>query len=293
MHRVAPTSSKPFVVIFTGVVAVLLVVVSGCGGDSSTGDSSGESSGDTFVVGTDPAYGVPFVDESGSEWTGYNPEVWKAIAARIGKSVEFEAVKDDSLVASLKAKRIDVADGGYTENPEHREQMELVDLFVTVGTLVVPPGNPDGFASYTDLCGYKLVYLTGALGFEEQIEKANEECPAGEAIDVLQVGSDAALTTLKSGQADVYLTDNLTAAGIEENNEFEAVSASDAEPFIASSGVRKTEAGLATELAEGFQELIESGEIEKFAAKWKVPLTAVPDEATVNDKPIASASAEG
>src|SRR4051812_47904076 len=86
-------------------LAALALVLAGCGGSDDGGGSGG-----TLKAGTEGTY-APFTfhdPKAGNKLTGYDVDVLEAVAAKLGKKVEWSEVTFDSIFAGLESKRYDV-----------------------------------------------------------------------------------------------------------------------------------------------------------------------------------------
>src|SRR3954453_3092721 len=91
------------------MAALAMAALAACGGGSSTGTSSGGSSssggsGQTLKVGTEGTY-KPFTfhDPKTNQLTGYDVEVVTAVAAKLGRPVQFSESTFDAIFAGLDA----------------------------------------------------------------------------------------------------------------------------------------------------------------------------------------------
>lgn len=94
---------------------------------------------------------------------GFEPDLWNAIAAKLGVKVEAESIAFDGLIPGVQSKRYDMAMECLTDNEERQQQIDFVDMFYsTIGTLV-PKDNPHGVSDDPlSLCGLKLATVTGS-----------------------------------------------------------------------------------------------------------------------------------
>ena len=102
---------------------IAAVVLAACGGEGSNSASSapaqsGAASGSlierinnkgTITVGTEGTYAPFTYHDKDGKLTGYDVEVTRAVADKLGVKVEFKETQWDSMMAGLKAGRFDVA----------------------------------------------------------------------------------------------------------------------------------------------------------------------------------------
>ena len=115
MKRIAP---------LLATAAALALSLSACG---SSGDNTTSTEGKdalqqikesgVLTVGTEGTY-RPFSYNEGSELTGYDVEVIKAVGEKMGVEVKFQQTQWDAIFAGLDAGRFDVIANQVAVNPE-------------------------------------------------------------------------------------------------------------------------------------------------------------------------------
>ncbi len=221
-----PTSTK---VVFGA--AVVALALSACGGGSSTSGGSESASAMPSVsadqalaakvpaeikssgklsIGTDASYAPSeFIGEDGSTIEGFDIDLGKAIAAKLGLVGEFENSGFDSLIVGVQNGKYDSAMSSFTINPERLKQVNMVSYFDAGTAWAVATGNPSGIA-IDNACG-KTVAVQKATVQVDDIEAKNTACTeAGSpAINIQQYNLQSdATTAVVSGKADAMLADS-------------------------------------------------------------------------------------
>jgi cystine transport system substrate-binding protein len=113
-----------------GLIAAAGLALAGCGSASTTPAGSAPAGGadnslsdvknaGVLKVGTEGTYSpFSFHDPKTNALTGYDVEVAKAVAAKLGVKVEYVETPWDSIFAGLGADRFDVVVNQVTKNPE-------------------------------------------------------------------------------------------------------------------------------------------------------------------------------
>lgn len=169
-------------------------------------NNSAKSSNDiiengVLTVGTEGTY-APFTfhDESG-ELTGYDVEVIKEVAKRLGVEVKFEETQWDSMFAGLNAERFDLIANQVGITEERLESYEFSDPYTYSAAVVVVPTDNEDITSFKDIKGKKsaqsLTSNFGAIAEEFGAEVVGVE------------GLAQAIEQLKHGRADVTVNDKL------------------------------------------------------------------------------------
>ena len=106
-----------------------------CG--SKDGDSGGPLDAGVLRVGTEGVY-APFSyhDATTGQLTGYDVDVARAVADKLGVKVEFVETPWDSIFAALEANRFDVVANEVTINDERKAKYELSEPY-SVGEGVI------------------------------------------------------------------------------------------------------------------------------------------------------------
>ena len=113
------------------MVAMLLtaMVFTGCGGGGNTpqGNTDGAKK---IVVGLDDEYPPMGFKNDKNEIIGFDVDLAKEAAKKLGREVEFKAIDWNSKEAELKSGRIDVLWNGLDITPERQENMLFSDPYM-------------------------------------------------------------------------------------------------------------------------------------------------------------------
>ncbi len=149
---------KFFATAVTAVIAIALTLT-GCSAASSSSGSAADTSlsavqkAGVITIGTEGTY-RPFsfhTDGSGA-LTGYDVEVARAVAKKLGVNAKFEETQFDAIFAGLKAHRFDMIANQISITPERSAAYEFSTPYtVSKGVIVVKSDNTtiDSFASLT------------------------------------------------------------------------------------------------------------------------------------------------
>ena len=106
----------------------------------------------TVTVGTEGTY-APFTyhDEAG-KLTGYDVEVTRAVAAKLGFTVDFKETQWDAMLAGLKAERFDmVANQVSLTTPERQATFDKSANYSYSGPMALNRAGEKTFASVADI----------------------------------------------------------------------------------------------------------------------------------------------
>jgi polar amino acid transport system substrate-binding protein len=141
---------------------------------------------------------------------GFNPDMARLIAAKLGLKLQINNVKFDTIITGLQADRYDFTATTMGATKDRLKVLDMVD-YVNSGTGVsVPYGNPQKLGTHT-LCGHRVAVTSGStaeLQWLPQLSK--EDCtgkgkPAIKAVTLPSVND--ALTQLVSKRIDAVMYD--------------------------------------------------------------------------------------
>ena len=195
--------------------SIAAVVLAACGGESGNSASSApaqsaNASGSlierinnkgTITVGTEGTYAPFTYHDKDGKLTGYDVEVTRAVADKLGVKVEFKETQWDSMMAGLKAGRFDVVANqvGLT-SPERQATFDKSEPYSWSGAVLVTRKDSN-IKSIDDIKGVKTAQsLTSNYG---------EKAKAAGAELVPVDGLAQSLTLIEQKRADATLNDEL------------------------------------------------------------------------------------
>ena len=119
----------------------------------------GAAQAEDLVVATDTAF-VPFEFKDGDHYTGFDIDMWDAIAKEIGVTYELRPMDFAGIIPALQTGQVDVALAGITIKPERQEVIDFSDGYYDSGLLLMVPTDSE-ITGYADLAGKKLAVKTG------------------------------------------------------------------------------------------------------------------------------------
>ncbi|PZN10568.1 MAG: basic amino acid ABC transporter substrate-binding protein [Bacillota bacterium] len=210
------------------VLLAVLVLVAGCGGGGPTAGSPGDAGGATpsgadagdggssgtgslldeikqrgyMTFATDGAYPpMEYMDPTNPEQVvGFDIDLGKAIAEKLGVEYRVALVDWDGLLAGLQARQFDAVLSAMSITEDRKAGAEFIP-YVEMGQLVVvKKGNPKGIGGLEDLKGKKIAV---------QLESTNEKVARtveGAQVITFQSFPDA-LQEVANGRADATILD--------------------------------------------------------------------------------------
>ncbi|WP_203237012.1 transporter substrate-binding domain-containing protein [Nocardia panacis] len=180
-------------------VAMLAVV-------AATGLSACGSSADPNVlrVGTEGTYKPFSFQGSDGKLTGYDVEVVEAVAAKLGKKVEFVQTPWDAIFAGLESKRFDLIANQVSVSDERKAKYAMSRPYTTSEGVIVTRADNTSINSLSDLKGKTCA----------QTATSNWGKIAADAGAKVEVVADfgPAVQLLKQGRVDATVNDSLAVA---------------------------------------------------------------------------------
>lgn len=159
--------------IFLAMTLMLTMLFTGCGGDSNSGGNAGGDANKKIVVGLDDEYPPMGFKNEQNEIVGFDVDLAKAAAEKLGSEVEFKAIDWSSKEAELKSGRVDVLWNGLDITPERQENMLFSDPYMDNRQIIfVRKGSDVNISAESDLAGKAVG--TQAASTAESYVNSNE-----------------------------------------------------------------------------------------------------------------------
>lgn len=191
---------------FLALMLTLVVAsafVAGCGGDKA---ATKKEAGKKIVVGLDDNFPPMGFKNEKNEIVGFDIDMAKEAAKRLGRPVEFKAIDWSSKEAELKSGRIDVIWNGLNITEERKKNMLFSNPYMEAKQLIfIPAGSP--VKGQADLAG-KVICIQSASTAEQNLE--NDKAFAGTLKEVKKYPDCiAAMMDMEAGRVDAIITDEI------------------------------------------------------------------------------------
>jgi polar amino acid transport system substrate-binding protein len=212
-----------------------------------------------------------FLAEDGHTPIGFNPDMARLIAKKLGLQLEIVDVGFDTIIPALQGKRYDMTASTMSATAERVAVVDMIDYFKAGSSVAVAKGNPDGYAP-DNLCGKQVVVTKGSIQATKRLpELSKTQCedqgkPVIESI-ILPTVQDA-MTQLASGRvkAIYYDTPALGWAATKQPDRFEVLSPQVNESTVAVALPKGGELTPAVQAA--LQSIMGSPEYEVALGRW-------------------------
>jgi polar amino acid transport system substrate-binding protein len=187
------------------LLPILAVVLTPFLSECSKDDAGGVPGVKPLVIGTDATYPPFETQNEKGELSGVSIDMGRALAAHLGRPVEFRNINFDGLITALKSKSIDIVISSMTANDERRKSIDFSDPYVKTGLAALVSAK-SSVQTEDDLKkpGCRLVVRLGTTG--EAYTRAR--LPNG-AITALDSDIACVLEVVKGG-VDAWIYDQLS-----------------------------------------------------------------------------------
>lgn len=164
-----------------------------------------------ILVGTDSTYApAEFIDTDGKTIVGFDVDLFKAVAAKLGLQAEFQSATFGDIIPGVtQGNKYEVGVSSFTINPERKNQSLMISYFKAGTQWLVKNGNPSGI-KIDDACGKKVAVQKDTVQVDDITARSKACTDAGKpAVTVEQFpGQDTATAAVASGKDDAMLADS-------------------------------------------------------------------------------------
>ena len=254
------------------LVAMLLttMIFTGCGGDNGA-KNEGADGAKKIVVGLDDEYPPMGFKDDKNQIIGFDVDLAKAAAAKLGREVEFKAIDWNSKEAELKSGRIDVLWNGLDITPERQENMLFSDPYMDNRQIIFIRKGDDANSNIADengLAGKNVGTQAGSTaeayitGNDELKNSFKEFKTYGDYI--------SAFMDLENGRLDAVVCDEIVgryymAKHADKLDALNVVVGPTSEFGIA---FAKENTALRDEVQKAFDEIVADGTAKRISEEW-------------------------
>jgi arginine/lysine/histidine transporter system substrate-binding protein len=238
-------------------VLALVALLAACGKKDAT---------KYLVMGTNAEF-PPFETRggaNGSDVVGFDVEVAKAIAAKVGLPLKIEEMKFDSLLPALSAGKVDLVLAGMTITPDRAQNVDFSAPYYKATQVVLVLSGSAVPETKEQLKGMKIAVQLGTTGDSAAVEIAGQE-------NVRQFTSTMdAVVELMNSKVDAVVIDEQPALQfLKKNPELMLARLAFDDEFYGVA-VKKGNAELLAQINAALAEIQADGRYEQFVDQWMV-----------------------
>lgn len=192
--------------LYLAIISVLIIAlgVTGCSSKASSNKDALSKIKEAGVIriGTEGTYAPFTFHDSNGKLTGFDVDIAKKVAKRIGVKTEFVETKWDGMIAGLDSNRFDIVVNEVGITKERQQKYDFSSPYIVSKAVLIVRKDDNSIKKFSDLKGKKSAQsLTSNLA---QIATAN-------GADLVQVdGFNQAIDLLNSKRVDATVNDSLS-----------------------------------------------------------------------------------
>jgi polar amino acid transport system substrate-binding protein len=163
-----------------------------------------------IMIGTDATYAPnEFLDTDGKTVTGFDVDLFTAVAAKLGLKATFVPAPFDNIIPSVTSGKYEIGVSSFTINSDREKQTDMVSYFSAGTQWASQAGNPQKVTA-DDACGKKIAVQKGTVQVDDITARSTKCTAAGKAAIVVDQyqGQDQATAAIVSGKDDAMLADS-------------------------------------------------------------------------------------
>lgn len=250
------------------VISSLVLVLAACG--TSNKDKADNGSGDLYEqvkksgelkIGTEGTY-APFTFNKDGKLTGFDVEIAREVAKRLGVKPVFMQTQWDSMFAGLNAKRFDMIANEVGIRADRQKKYDFSDPYIASGAVIVTSKKNKDIKDFKDLKGKKAAQSLTS-NYRDIAEKNGAEIVGIE-------GLTQSLDLITSGRVDATVNDKLAILDYLKRKPNAAIKIVKEEKNSAESAFlfRKGNDKLVKEVNKALADMKKDGTYKKISDKW-------------------------
>lgn len=231
----------------------MIFMFAACGGNK-------EAAKKVYVVGTNAEY-PPFEYVENGEIAGFDAEIIKEAAKRMGIEYKWLNTNFDGLIPALQTKKVDIVIAGMSVTPEREKAVNFSISYLTSNVAIVT-NSKNPIKDMNDLSGKSYGVELGTTK-----EASARKIDGAEVVPFSS--TTGALVALKSGKIDgMVLDESVSSKYIEKNPELVLVGVMEGEPKAAA--FNKDDKELMENFSKVLEEMITDGTVAELREKYKI-----------------------
>ncbi|MBL0373658.1 ABC transporter substrate-binding protein [Rhizobium sp. KVB221] len=149
---------------------------------------------------------MEYNDAGSTELKGFDIDLAKAIAERLGLTAEFQNVEFPQLIPQIVTGRGDMIITAFSDKVERQTQLDFIDYFQTGNVFYSSVEHEAEIKVETDLCGKTVAVATGTSWVTWAEDMGKSICAADKPITVIQIPTQAEhIMQIRQGRAQASI----------------------------------------------------------------------------------------
>ncbi|MBA3721440.1 MAG: amino acid ABC transporter substrate-binding protein [Parachlamydiaceae bacterium] len=222
-----------------------------------------KASDNTVIVGTNAEF-PPFSYIENKELVGFDIDVAKEVATRLGKKIQFKDMPFDALIPEIILARVDFVAAGMSYTAERAKRVMFTKPYITKDPLVIFSTSKQKF-NLDDLNTKTVIVIEGFTADFFMSSKAG--------VNLIRLPTQAdGFMAIKSGRADAFVTSKSTVDAffeLQDASHFQ-ITILDGTGETCALVVPKNKSNLFVEIQKALDDMENDGMMAKLKAKWKL-----------------------
>lgn len=185
---------------WTGLLAAVLLITGVTG--SGAADLAAIKAAGVIKIGTEGTYAPFTFHDAGGALVGFDVEIGRAVAERLGVKADFVEGKWDGLIAGLDAKRYDAVINEVSITDARKAKYDFSDPYIVSKAALIVRGDNAAIKGFEDLKGHTSAH-TLTSNYAKLAESYGAKLVGTE-------GFDQSIALVLSGRADATINDSLS-----------------------------------------------------------------------------------
>ncbi|MFA6807358.1 MAG: amino acid ABC transporter substrate-binding protein [Eubacteriales bacterium] len=219
-----------------------------------------------MVVGLDDAFPPMGFRNEQNEIIGFDIDLAKEVATRMGIKVKFQPVEWSGIIMELDSKKIDLIWNGLTITPERQEKIGFTNAYIEDKQILVVQKDSE-IQNKADLADKKVALQSGSSSMDALKKDTATFESLAEVVEFTT--NDEALMDLAAGRVDAVIVDEVVGRYYiaKEAEKYKVLEDNfGLEEFGV--GIRKTDEAFLTELQTAIDDMKADGTAKKISEKW-------------------------
>ncbi|MDF2961735.1 MAG: polar amino acid transporter permease [Paenibacillus sp.] len=253
------------------IFLVGLLTLAGCGGkpgQSTNGSSTApapapaQETKKVLTMGTSPDY-PPYenVDaKNGGEIVGFDIDIAKAVAAKLGYELKIQSMEFNGLIAALQSKRVDFVMSGMSVTEDRKANVDFSNVYFVAQNTIVSK-KEQGFKTLDELKGKRIGVQLGST--QEQVVADMKDAQIKKLNRIPEI-----IQELKSNRIDAAIIEDAVGKGHVKNNPdlvFQVIPVEKEEGYAVAF---PKGSALVNDFNKALKELEDTGKKEELIKKW-------------------------
>lgn len=149
---------------------------------------------------------MEYSDAGSTELKGFDIDLAKAIADRLGLTADFQNVDFPQLIPQVVTGRSDLIMTAFSDKVERQTQLDFIDYFKTGNVFYSAAELKDSIKTEADLCGKTIAVATGTSWVTWAEDLSKTTCAADKQMNVIQIPTQAEhIMQIKQGRAQASI----------------------------------------------------------------------------------------